>query len=216
MAKNESKGAAEESLVPEATVEALHRTLDAVDDLQANLNEFLSIAEPDVLAELHPLQRARAFLLLAKSTSALLSVRLRCSGICPDDHPIKSEFERLSLFEDKLERFTDWDREPLRRSTTLNSQAATRFIEHSLPDLTQEQRKSMRDISRGQVNRNRFDDRRTRKKRKHQTTENLSVRSAAQEFLEKAAQELFGSNDHGVKGPLRNETSDEEDAQIGT
>lgn len=73
----------------------------------------------------------------------------------------------------------------------------------------------MRDISRGQINRNRFDDRRTRKKRKHQTTENQSVRSAAQEFLEKAAQELFGSNDHGVKGPLRNDTSDEEDAQIG-
>ncbi|KAM0942770.1 putative exosome-associated factor Rrp47/DNA strand repair C1D [Dioscorea sansibarensis] len=215
MAKNKSKGAAEESLVPEAAVEALHRTLDAVDDLQANLNEFLSIAEPDVLAELHPLQRARAFLLLAKSASALLSVRLRCSGICPDDHPIKSEFERLSLFEDKLERLTDWDREPLRPSTTLNCQAATRFIEHSLPDLTQEQRKSMRDISRGQVNRNRFDDRRTRKKRKHQTTEIQSVRSAAQEFLEKATQELFGSNDHGVKGPLRNETSDEEDAQIG-
>ena len=73
----------------------------------------------------------------------------------------------------------------------------------------------MRDISRGQVNRNRFDDRRTRKKRKLQTTDIHSVRSAAQEFLEKATRELFGSNDHGVKGPLRNETSDEEDAQLG-
>ncbi|KAJ0989837.1 hypothetical protein J5N97_008193 [Dioscorea zingiberensis] len=216
MGRDKRKGAAAESLVPEAAVEALHRTLAAVDDLSADLNEFLTLAEPEVLAELHPLQRARAFLLLAKSASALLAVRLRCGGICPDDHPIKSEFERLSLFEDKLERFTEWNKEPLRPSTTLNYQAATRFIEHSLPDLTQEQKKSMHDISKGGVNRNRFDDRRSRKKRKHQTSEKQSVRSAAQEFLEKAAHELFGSNDQGVKGPARHETSSEEDTQIET
>ncbi|ONK66850.1 uncharacterized protein A4U43_C06F12680, partial [Asparagus officinalis] len=79
---------------------------------------------------------------------------------------------------------------PLRPSTTINRQAATRFIEHSLPDLTPGQRHSMREISRQEDTRNRFNN-----KRKHSPSEKQSVRDAAQEFLEKAARELLGSND---------------------
>lgn len=135
---------------------------------------------------------------------------------------------------------------PLRPSTTINYQAATRFIEHSLPDLTpgavqsaiakpgaasffsafmhgklkiysgfSEQRRSMKDISRREgANGRSAEHRGSRKKRKYETSDNKSVRAAAQEFLEKAARELLGSNGCGLKGPLRDIASEEEEAQM--
>ncbi|ONK64562.1 uncharacterized protein A4U43_C07F27390 [Asparagus officinalis] len=106
---------------------------------------------------------------------------------------------------------------PLRPSTTLNRQAATRFIGRSLPDLTPGQRQSMREISRGEGDtRSRFpENHRSQKKRKHSSREKQSVRAAAQEFLEKAARELLGPEDHTVKGPLRDEICDDEDELVG-
>uniref|UniRef100_A0A1D1YV99 Nuclear nucleic acid-binding protein C1D n=1 Tax=Anthurium amnicola TaxID=1678845 RepID=A0A1D1YV99_9ARAE len=206
---------AEEGAVPESAVEAVKRTLSSLRDLETHLHQFLSMADPDVLAELPPLQRAQVFLVLAKTTSTLFSVRLRCSGIQPEDHPVRSELERISLYEEKLQRYSDWSRAPLRPSTTINCQAATRFIEHSLPDLTPDQRRSMRDISKRNGARSRFSDHHgSSKKRKHQTSEKQSVRAAAQEFLEKAARELLGPDGHGLKGPLRDDGSDEEDAEM--
>lgn len=53
-------------------------------------------------------------------------------------------------------------------------------------------------------------DRSLQKKRKYQSSEKQSVRSAAQEFLEKAARELLGDNKNGVKGPLQHEDSDDD------
>lgn len=66
----------------------------------------------------------------------------------------------------------------------------------------------MRDISRGTGARSRPSNDRARKKRKEADRPN--VRLAAQEFLEKAARELFNSKETGVKGPLRI-ISDEDD-----
>ncbi|KAI8024520.1 Nuclear nucleic acid-binding protein C1D [Camellia lanceoleosa] len=86
----------------------------------------------------------------AKAPTTLFTLKLRCSGVCPDDHPVKSELERLRLYQEKLQRFIDLSKALLRLSTTLNNQAASRFMEHSLPDLILEQRQSMRDISRAE------------------------------------------------------------------
>lgn len=74
-----------------------------------------------------------------------------------------------------------------------------------------EQRKSMRDISRGDGVRSRASEKhKAKKKRKYQSSEKPSARAAAQEFLEKAARELLNSSECGVKGPLQN-ISDEDD-----
>ncbi|RWV85428.1 hypothetical protein GW17_00052781 [Ensete ventricosum] len=197
-------GPEESGAVPTAAISAVGETLATVDDLCSHLHRFLSLADRDVLAELPPLHRARAFLL---------------------------PFVLQHLVA------------PLRPSTRLNSQAATRFIGHSLPDLTpgtqahfnsllwiiplllldsnrrhvyvSEQRQSLRDISRGDFVRIRSsDNHRAKKKRKQQKPEKPSARAAAQEFLEKAARELCGASELGLKGPLQ-EISDEEDEQIG-
>ncbi|KAF9662053.1 hypothetical protein SADUNF_Sadunf18G0013300 [Salix dunnii] len=193
--------------VPESTIEAVERTLANLKLVETHLLEFLSLANRDVLDDMPPLQRAQSLFMFAKATTTIFALRLRTTGIHPDEHPLKTELdrvtERLSLYQDKLDQFINISKEPSRRSTTLNYQAATRFIEHSLPELTPEQRKSMRDISRGEGSKKiKYMERSTHKKRKYDTSEKQSVQAAAQEFLEKAARELFGGTTDGFKGPL--------------
>ncbi|EXB86665.1 hypothetical protein L484_013195 [Morus notabilis] len=197
--------------VPESVMDSVKRTLVNVEEVRTQCLDVLSLSDPEVLAELPPLQRAESLLLLAKATTTLFAVRLRCNGVDPDEHPVKSEFERLSLYQDKLERFLDLSKAPVRPSTTLNFQAATRFIEHSLPDLTPEQRQSMRNISKGEGKKIKYVETNVQKKRKYPSTEKKSVQTAAKEFLEKAAWELLGDNNDGFKGPLRAETSEDEE-----
>ncbi|XP_047966796.1 nuclear nucleic acid-binding protein C1D-like [Salvia hispanica] len=197
-------------VVPESVMEAVNRTRSNIDEVQANLDELLSCYDKETLATMEPLERARIHLLIAKTTTTLFALKLRCRGVNPDHHPVKKEFERLSLYEEKLQRCVDLSKAPLRPSTTINTPAAARFIEHSLPDLSSEQKQSMREISRGEGRGFKHVDKNLRKKRKYQSSEKLSVRSAAQEFLEKAARELLGDNKNGVKGPLQPADSEED------
>ncbi|KAL7001788.1 hypothetical protein U1Q18_002936 [Sarracenia purpurea var. burkii] len=207
-------GGNESRAVPESVMEAVKRTSNNIEDLRTHFLHFLSLCDSEVLGEMPPLQRAKSLLLLAKATTTLFTVRMRCHGVHPDDHVVNSEIERLSLYQDKLERFIDLSKAPLRPSTTLNYQAATRFIEHSLPDLSTEQRQSMRNISKGEVSKIKYLERSVHKKRKYQSAEKISVRTAAQEFLEKAARELLGDNNRGFKGPVQPEPSNEDDLSM--
>ncbi|KAG2582910.1 nuclear nucleic acid-binding protein C1D-like [Panicum virgatum] len=195
------------SAVPPSVVSAAEDTLAAAESVGDHLSQLLAAAEdPDAVAELPPLLRARAFLAVAQAATSLLAVRLRCSGIDPDEHPIRKEFERLSLWQEKLDRFEDWDKAPLRPTTTLNTQAAARFIGHSLSHLTSDQKRSMQAISRGE--------RRGwsgQKRKPEPFPEKKSVRAAAEEFLAKAAQELIGNSDNRVKGPVILISDEDED-----
>ncbi|XP_059286198.1 uncharacterized protein LOC132039704 isoform X1 [Lycium ferocissimum] len=208
--KKESGGSSSCSkAIPDSVMEAVKRTSKNVDDLSNNLDEFLSLYGADVFPEMGPLQQAQSLLLLAKATTTLFALRLRCKGVNPDEHPVKLEFERLSLYQEKLQYLMDLNKAPLRPSAMINPQAATRFIEHSLPDLTPEQRRSMREISKGEGTRIKYVERIAHKKRKY--PEQQSVRTAAQEFLEKASRELLGENQSGFKGPLQLPEGDGED-----
>ncbi|KAK6927650.1 hypothetical protein RJ641_006241 [Dillenia turbinata] len=204
----------ESKVVPEAAMDAVKASLSGINQLKADFQEFLKLSHPDVLAQMDPLQRAQTLLALAKTATTLYTLKLRCTGVHPDDHPIKTELERLSLYEDKLERAMDLSKAPLRPSATLNYQAATRFIEHSLPDLTSEQRQRMREIGHGEGVNAKSADRNATKKRKFRSSEKQSVRAAAQEFLEKAARELIVDNNSGFKGPLQIDASDDEDMSV--
>ncbi|TKY74804.1 Nuclear nucleic acid-binding protein C1D [Spatholobus suberectus] len=203
----------ESGAVPEPVMDAVNTTLSNLRQLRTHFHEFLSLSDPQILAQMPPLQRAHSLFILAKITSTLLALNLRCSGVHPDDHPIKSELDRLNLYEDKLERLLDLSKAPLRPSTTLNYQAATRFIEHSLPDLTPVQRENMRNISRGEglkMNRPGW----AGQKRKYQSSDKQSVQAAAKEFLKKAARELLGDNSGGIKGPLQVDISEEDEDEL--
>ncbi|KAK9210824.1 hypothetical protein WN943_000197 [Citrus x changshan-huyou] len=208
----------ESKVIPDSVMDSLKKSLYNVEQVKAHLLKLISLSDPDVLAEMPPLERAQSLFLVAKATTTLYTLRLRCSGVHPDDHPVKSELERLSLYQDKLRRFIDLSKgayfypfAPMRPSTTLNYQAATRFIEHSLPDLTHAQRKSMKGIARGEGPRIKYTDRSAQKKRKFQSSEKMSVQTAAKEFLEKASRELLGDTQGGFKGPLQIDASDKDD-----
>lgn len=203
-------GSSSSKVIPESVMEAVKRTSSNIDEVQANLDELLSYCDAETLSALEPLERARTLLLIAKTTTTLFALRLRCKGVDPDDHPVKKELERLSLYQEKVQRCVDLNKAPLRPSATINPQAAARFIEHSLPDLSSEQKQSMREISRGEGHGFKYLNSNLQKKRKYQSSEKQSVRSAAQEFLEKAARELLGDNKNGVKGPLQLEDSDDD------
>ncbi|CAI9094633.1 OLC1v1030401C1 [Oldenlandia corymbosa var. corymbosa] len=199
------------SVVPESVIESLGRTSDNVDEVGIFFDEFLAVCDNDNLSQLDPLQRAQSLLLLSKVTTTLFTLRLRCHGINPDEHAVKSELERLSLYQEKVQRCIDLSQAPQRPSASINSQAATRFIEHSLPDLTKDQKQSLREISR-----RRDSERTVHKKRKFDSTGKQSVQTAAKEFLEKAARELLGDSGGSHKGPLNLEDSDAEiDALFG-
>nr|ACN28375.1 unknown [Zea mays] len=108
--------------------------------------------------------------------------------------------------QEKLNQFENWDKAPLRPSTTLNTQAAARFIGHSLSHLTSDQKRSMHEISRGE--------RRSwsgQKRKPEPSVEKKSVRAAAEEFLAKASQELIGHSDSRVKGPVILISDEDED-----
>lgn len=64
-------GPAESGAVPIAAISAVGETLATVDDVCSHLHQFLSLADRDVLTELPPLHRARAFLVLAQAASTL-------------------------------------------------------------------------------------------------------------------------------------------------
>ncbi|KAK3121430.1 hypothetical protein QOZ80_8BG0652980 [Eleusine coracana subsp. coracana] len=187
------------SAVPPSVISAAEESLAAAESVGDHLSQLLAAAaeDTDAVAELPPLRRARAFLAMAHAATSLFAVRLRCCGIDPDGHPIRKEFERLSLWQEKLNRYEDWDKAPLRPTTTLNTQAAARFIGHSLTHLTSDQKRSMQAISRGGKVLS------GQKRKPESLPERKSVRAAAEEFLAKAAQELVGSSDSRVKGPLR-------------
>ncbi|CAO2175870.1 unnamed protein product [Urochloa humidicola] len=195
------------SAVPPSAVSAAEDMLAVAESVGDHLFQLLAAAEedPDAVAELPPLLRARAFLAVAQAATSLFAVRLRCSGIDPDEHPIKKEF-RLSLCQEKLNRFDDWEKAPLRPTTTLNNQAAARFIGHSLSHLTSDQKRSMQAISRGE--RKGWSG---QKRKPEPLPEKKSVRAAAEEFLAKATQELIGNSDNRVKGPVRLLPDEDED-----
>ncbi|KAI5673130.1 hypothetical protein M9H77_13494 [Catharanthus roseus] len=205
-------------IIPDSVMDAVNRTSKNIEDVRAHFDEFLSVCDADVLAQLDPLERAQSLLLLAKVTTNLFALRLRCNGVNPDDHPVKSELERLSLYQEKVQRCIDLSKAPLRPSATINSQAATRFIEHSLPDLSRDQKQSLREIGRREGTASKSFERSMNKKRKYESPEKKSVQAAAQEFLQKAARELLGENKSGFKGPVHMEetnTDDEIDAMFG-
>ncbi|KAL8153092.1 hypothetical protein V2J09_010852 [Rumex salicifolius] len=207
------------SAVPSNVSESLKRTLMNVEKISGNFDEFLSLSDPEVLAELPPLQRAQSLLTLARLTTGLFALRLRCAGIHPQNHRIEGEMERISRYQGKLERYISSSNAPLRPMTKLNFQAATRVIQHSLPDLSNEQRQGLKEISKNESGRISYINRNLQKKRKYESPEiryKPSVRAAAQEFLEKAALELLGDQQEGFKGPIAPiliEDSSEEDSE---
>ncbi|XP_058724936.1 uncharacterized protein LOC131596332 [Vicia villosa] len=104
---NEVEGGA----VPQSTIELLNRTLYNLEELETQLPQFLSHSDPDYLFQLPLLRRAHSLISLAKLTSTLFSLKLKCRGVNPNDHPFKSELDRVSVCQNRLERLPNLSEE---------------------------------------------------------------------------------------------------------
>ncbi|XP_073307902.1 uncharacterized protein [Primulina huaijiensis] len=178
------------NVIPESVMEAVRRTSRNVEDVEANLEEFLSYCDTETLSHLEHLERANVLLMIAKANTTLFALRLRCKGVDPDDHSIKREFRLFDL------------QQPL-----IPKQLPALLIIHCLIFL---EKQSMREVIQGESRRINYLERNIQKKRKYQAPEKQSVRSEAQEFLEKASRELLGDN-NVTKGPLQFQSEDPED-----
>ncbi|KAL2974366.1 hypothetical protein AAZX31_14G100600 [Glycine max] len=107
--------------VPEAMIDTLNRTLESLQQLETQLPQFLSLSDPDFLAELPLVERAHSLFSLAKLTSTLFSLKLRCRGVNPNGHPVKSELDKINVLQKKLERLPRFSEGTSRGSSLLLS-----------------------------------------------------------------------------------------------
>lgn len=79
-------GVRESSVVPDSVMDSVNRTLVNVEEVRAHLPGLLSLSDPEVLAEMPPLQRAQSLLLLAKVTSTLFACKILCFFHIPTNY----------------------------------------------------------------------------------------------------------------------------------
>ncbi|CAM6122387.1 unnamed protein product [Calypogeia fissa] len=128
--------------------------LRTVDDLSLALQmveEQLSCVLPRCTRESFEqssfVERASTFSSLSKALTVLFTVYLKTNGISPDDHPSSSEMRRIDLYQDKVQKAVDRSTGPRSSASSLDVKAANRFIEHAIPDLPEEQKRAMRELS---------------------------------------------------------------------
>ncbi|ESW33075.1 hypothetical protein PHAVU_001G041300 [Phaseolus vulgaris] len=169
--------------VPEAMIETLNRTLGSLQQLETELPQFLSLSDPDLLAQLPLLERAHSLFSLAKLASTLFSLKLRCRGVNPNDHPVKSELDKINVLQKKLER---------------------------LARLSEAQEQDMRNINGGEGPEMNYEER-AGQKRKYPSSEEPSVQIDHMESLEKVKEEHLGYDTENVKGTVVIDISDDDD-----
>eukprot|EP00246_Nothoceros_aenigmaticus_P003504 TRINITY_DN14673_c0_g1_i1.p1 TRINITY_DN14673_c0_g1~~TRINITY_DN14673_c0_g1_i1.p1 ORF type:complete len:185 (+),score=20.47 TRINITY_DN14673_c0_g1_i1:435-989(+) len=175
-----------EAVLPPSVLVNLTEVQSALQVLEQELDTILPGCQQDILEHLNPVDRATTFLQLARTTGSLFSLYLRTKGISPDDHPVRKELDRVGLYVDKVERASYKSTAPSRPTSSVDVPAAGRFIEHALPDLTQEQRLRVQQI--GTAGNSKKDDR--RRYGRHEPQKHQSVVQAAESFLAEAQKEL--------------------------
>ena len=106
---------------------------------------MLSVKPAELALDAPPLTRAQGFLVVAHAATALVCLHLRTAGIAPTEHPVATDVARVSKYVEKVraehERGAEVDEKP---KAAIDVGAASRFIEHAIPDLTVEQRRLVR------------------------------------------------------------------------
>lgn len=69
----------ESKVIPDSVMDSLKKSLYNVEQVKAHLLKLISLSDPDVLAEMPPLERAQSLFLVAKATTTLYT----CSCHCP-------------------------------------------------------------------------------------------------------------------------------------
>lgn len=113
--------------------EDLHDLLDDlttnIDDLSTTLGPLLSTPLPQQTAKLPLLDQAKLYTLAVYSIESLLFSSLRLNGVDAKSHPVFQELGRVKEYFGKIKVAENG---PEKRPTTLDKDAAGRFIKHGL------------------------------------------------------------------------------------
>ncbi|XP_024535971.1 uncharacterized protein LOC9629937 [Selaginella moellendorffii] len=174
--------------IPEEVMEGVSGMDDRLERLEQHMKKLLNSWSPDALALLAPADRASAYMAVSKALNAVYCLLLRTRGECPEDHPVKSELDRVNLYDEKVQYACDRSKAP-RPTLSLDVKAANRFIEHGIPDLTEEQKLLVREAGmRTTTKKN------NRPRPDHSSSKRLksgeSVADAAAAFLAVASKEI--------------------------
>ncbi|KAK7383387.1 hypothetical protein VNO78_29066 [Psophocarpus tetragonolobus] len=169
--------------VPEGVNDTLKRTLESLQQLETELTQFLSLSDPEFLAELPLSERAHSLFSLAKLTSTLFSLKLRCRGVNPNDHPFKFELDKINVLQKKVERIP-------------------RFSEGTSPQ--------KQDMSEGEEPEMNYQEQ-AGQKRKYPSSDEQFVEIDAMNSLDKKKGELHGDNSGNIKGAIVIDISDDDD-----
>ncbi|KAL1367298.1 hypothetical protein HN51_021339 [Arachis hypogaea] len=185
--------------VPKEMSDPLRRMVASLENLEAELPNILSLSNPFILSKMPPLQRAHSLLTLANITSTLFS------WTNPDYHPLKSELDRLKVYQRKLEPFADVGQALPLPSSFLDDQAS---VDRSF---TSVQRKEMANMSIGEVPTMSNYQEQAGQKRKHPSSEEHPVQVYAEVHVKKEPLEVFGHNNGKTEEPIVIDISDDDE-----
>mmetsp|Transcript_25263 Transcript_25263/g.47770 ORF Transcript_25263/g.47770 Transcript_25263/m.47770 type:complete len:198 (+) Transcript_25263:3-596(+) len=168
--------------LPEEVAGTIERFEATLDELESALQPVLATSARDVQAQLTPLERAEMHVTLAYAANALFTMYLKTQGVKVEDHPVKREMERVQLYLSKVDRASNPNTTP---TSSLNVAAVNRFITHSVPDLTTDQKSKLRAINKRERAKNEETD--------GKTPGRVSAKDAADAFLQ-GLEETGGKN----------------------
>jgi len=100
-----------------------------IDDLEASLAPLLNATLSSSTSKLPLLDKAKLYVLATYAIDSVLFSYLRLNGQIVKDHPVVQEIMRVRSYFNKIKEV---EAGPVQRNTTLDKDAAARFIKHGL------------------------------------------------------------------------------------
>jgi exosome complex protein LRP1 len=101
----------------------------SIDDLEASLAPLLNVTLSSSTSKLPLLDKAKLYVLATYAIDSVLFSYLRLNGQNIKDHPVVQEIMRVRSYFNKIKEV---EAGPAQRNTTLDKDAAARFIKHGL------------------------------------------------------------------------------------
>ena len=133
----EAIAALEGTAIPDEFVSALSGFATAVGTIEQLVQRLQQAPWHKLCSGLSPLESARLHLMVAYAVNTLFYMYLRTQGISPANHPVLEELARVKQYVRKVKQASAAEEHKEgQRQSSINVEAAQRFITHALADPT--------------------------------------------------------------------------------
>ncbi|KAL3874273.1 hypothetical protein ACJMK2_037313 [Sinanodonta woodiana] len=116
-----------ESSIPPEVKQKIANLDKILSEVEERLKPFLDTPYNELIAELNPLDKAKADLVAAYSINSLFWMYLNICGVNPKDHGIKQELDRIRSYMNRVKEIQDKALAP-----KLDVKATKRFVKSAL------------------------------------------------------------------------------------